>query len=147
MHLERYEIKAGSKLEVYEFTSIGPKGSIKKLVKYTLTNYKNIYNLGFGDKDVKTDEMDDLSISNNMDSAKVLSTVAATLYVFFNKRPNAMVYATGSTKARTRLYQMGINKYLEEGNSDFLIYGQINNSWQIFEKGLNYDAFLVKLKE
>ena len=30
---------------------------------------------------------------------------------------------------------------------DFEIEGEINNKWHIFEKGKNYDAFLVRLKK
>ena len=114
MQLERYEIKSGAELEVFEFVSIGIKGRIIKLVQYTETNYKGRYNLGFGDKNIETNEIDDEVISNNGDSEKVLATVVATLYAFTDKHPDAMIYATGSSKSRTRLYQMGISKYLKD---------------------------------
>lgn len=146
MNLERYELKAGIELEAFEFVSIGSKGKIIKLVQFQETNYKGVYNLGFGDKNIETGEIDDTVISNNGDSEKVLATVVATLYAFLDKHPNALVYATGSTKSRTRLYQIGISKYLDEVGKDFEIEGEINNKWHIFEKGKNYDAFLVRLK-
>ena len=114
MKLDKYELKSGEQLEVFEFVSVGTKGRISKLVQYTPTNYKDLYNLGFGDKNIKTGEIDDNIISNNGDSEKVLATVVATLYAFIDKHQEAMVYATGSTKSRTRLYRMGITKYLEE---------------------------------
>ncbi len=146
LNIDRYEIRSGEELEVFEFTSIGPKGKIQKLVQYSPTNYKDLFNLGFGDKNIQTGKIDDLIISNNNDSDKVLATVVTTLYAFFDKHPNAMVYATGSTKARTRLYQMGIAKYFEEAKEDFEIYGERNNNWEIFEIGTNYNAFIVKPK-
>lgn len=146
MNLDKYEIKSGERLEVFEFVSIGPNGRIVKLVQFTPTNYKDLYNLGFGDKNMTTGDIDDKIISNNGDSEKVLATVVATLYAFTDKHKNAMVYATGSTKSRTRLYRIGISKYLDEVQQDFIIYGEIRNSWHEFEKDVEYNAFLVLRK-
>lgn len=143
MKLDRYELKSGERLEVFEFVSIGNKGRIIKLVQYTPTNYKDLYNLGFGDKNAKTGEIDDIVISNNGDSEKVLATVVSTLYAFTDKHQGAMVYATGSSKVRTRLYRMGITKYLSEIENDFVIYGETERGWEIFKKNIEYDAFLV----
>ena len=53
MHLDKYSLQSGEQLQVFEFTSTGVKGNIKKLVQYTPTNYKDLYNLGFGDKRLK----------------------------------------------------------------------------------------------
>lgn len=146
MKLDKYQLKSGEQLEVFEFVSIGPKGKIPKIVQYTPTNYKDLYNLGFGDKNIETGEIDDIIISNNGDSEKVLSTVVATLYAFIDKHKEAMVYATGSTKPRTRLYRKGITKYLDEIKEDFKIYGEFENRWEVFQKDVDYEAFLVKLK-
>ena len=71
----------------YEFISEGPKGLIQKMVQFKQTNLKNVYNLAFGDKNHETGEIDDLVISNNGDSEKVLSTVVATIYAFTDKYP------------------------------------------------------------
>lgn len=71
MKLDKYELKSGEQLEVFEFVSIGTKGKIPKLVQYTPTNYKDLYNLGFGDKNIETGEINDNIISNNGDSKKV----------------------------------------------------------------------------
>ena len=147
MNLEKYDLRSGEQLELFEFTSIGVKGNIKKLIQYTPTNYKDLYNLGFGDKNELTGEIDDTVISNNGDSEKVLATVVATLFAFIDKHPKAMVYAKGSTHSRTRLYRAGITKYLKLIEEDFLIYGLLENHWQKFEKNVDYEAFLVQLKE
>lgn len=147
MKLDKYELKSGEQLEVFEFVSIGQKGKIPKIVQYSPTNYKDLYNLGFGDKNIETGEIDDIVISNNGDSEKVLATVVATLYAFIDKHKESMVYATGSTKSRTRLYRMGISKYLEEIKEDFEVYGELENGWEEFRKDVEYEAFLVKLKD
>ncbi len=147
MKLDKYELKSGEKLEVFEFYSIGPKGKIPKIVQYTPTNYKDLYNLGFGDKNIETGKVDDNIISNNGDSEKVLATVVATLYAFIDLHKEAMIYVTGSTKSRTRLYRMGITKHLDEIKEDFEIYGELENEWKEFQKGVDYEAFIVKLKK
>jgi hypothetical protein len=146
MNQERYEIRSGEQLEIFEFTSIGLKGKIEKIVQYSQTNYKDLYNLGFGDKTLTTTEIDDLVISNNGDSEKVLATVVATLYAFTDKYKNVMVYATGSSRSRTRLYRMGISKFLDEALTDFEIYGQLDEGWEKFKKDIDYTGFIVKRK-
>ncbi len=46
-----------------------------------------------------------------------------------------MVFATGSTKARTRLYRIGISNDLEEIQEDFKIFGLLDEKgWQPFQK-------------
>jgi len=80
-----------------------------------------------GDVIKETDEVDYYSKSNNEDTEKVLATVAATVFGFFKKHPDAIVYATGSTDTRTRLYQMGINKYFSEIEADYHILGELKN--------------------
>jgi hypothetical protein len=146
MKLERYELKANEKLTTFEFISEGPKGKIHKLIQFSPTNLKGLFNLAFGDKNLKTGEIDDLAISNNGDSEKILATVVASVYAFTDINPDAWIYATGSTKSRTRLYQIGISKYFEQAKNDFEVFGQLQNEWKPFEKGVNYEAFAVKKK-
>ncbi len=146
MRLPKYRLKAEKSLMVFEFISQGPKGQIPKLVKYSETNLKDLYNLAFGDKDLKTGDINDRIISNNADSDMVLSTVVSTVYAFTDKYPESWVFATGSTKARTRLYRMGITKYILEIKKDFQVFGLLDNEWEKFEKEVEYEAFLVKRK-
>ncbi|HMH21342.1 MAG TPA: hypothetical protein VK563_06185 [Puia sp.] len=146
MKLERYELKAEKSLMVFEFVSEGPKGRISKLVQYGETNLKDIFNLAFGDKDPNTGEINDFNISNNADSEKVLATVVATVYAFTGKHWDAWIYATGSSRSRTRLYRMGLTKYLTEIEEDFELYGQKEGEWELFQKRVEYEAFLAKRK-
>jgi hypothetical protein len=147
MKLPKYPLASGDKLLTFEFISEGHKGLIYKLVQYKQTNLKGVYNLAFGDKDSTTGEIDDTVISNNGDSEKVLATVVATIYAFTDKYPSAWIYATGSTKARTRLYRMGITKYLPEVVNDFEVLGETHDDWETFRKNVAYDGFLVRRKK
>lgn len=146
MKLDRYELIAGENLTTFEFTSEGPKGKIDKLIQFTETDRKGVYNLGFGDKDLLTGEIDDLSVSNNSDTEKVLATVVAAVYLFISKNPNASIFAEGSSKARNRLYRMGISKFLDEAKNNFEIFGQLDGQWREFQNEIDYNAFLVKRK-
>jgi len=147
MNYPRYEYSTEDELSIFEFESVGSKGKVKKVVQYTEMTIKGYFNLGFGDLDIKTREVNDEIVTNNGDGQKVLATVVSTVYAFTGKYPNAYVYATGSNEARTRLYRMGISNNLEELKRDFLVYGLRNND--VFEKfivGEDYLGFLVKRK-
>ncbi len=146
MNLPRYTLSSDIHQETFEFISEGVKGKIHKLIQFTPTNLKNIYNLAFGDKDLKTGKIDDLVVSNNGDSEKVLATVVSAIYVFSDKNKDTMIYVTGSTESRTRLYRIGINKYLEEVNSDFDIFGELKDSWELFQKDKDYVGYLLVRK-
>ena len=132
----------------YEFYSEGPNGRIKKVVEYfRLEEWEaEVFNLAFGDWDEENNRINDLSISNNADREKVLATVAATVTDFMVNNPDAIIIASGSTASRTRLYQMGITKILDEIDQAFEIQGYTNNSWKPFLKGVNYSAFLLKAR-
>jgi len=146
MNLPKYHLKAESKFTRFEFISEGNKGAIRKIIEFQATSEPEVYNLAFGDKDPLTGDINDLAITNNGDTEKVLTTVVAALYVFFDNYPAAYVYTTGSTKARTRLYRMGITKFYEEIKNDFYLYGQVGDDYLEFEIGKDYDGFLSQRK-
>ena len=127
MRVNKYFVIIGETSMVYEFISEGGKGKISKIVIYSETHLHGFYNLGFGDKNEETGNIDDDIVTNNGDSLKVLATVASTLYSFTDKFPEAMVFATGNTNARTRLYRMGISNNIEEIQEDFEVFGLIDN--------------------
>lgn len=143
---ENYDVRVDENVETFEFDSLGPKGTFKKIVRYTEINLRGVYNLGFGDKDERTGFVSDISITNNQDSDKVLATVAKTLYAFIETHPSATVVATGSSEARTRLYRIGISNHLKEIEEDFIILGLSNQHWEPFRKDIKYEAFLVRKK-
>lgn len=146
MNIDKYALKAENSLTVFEFVSEGPNGIVRKLIHFQKTNEPELYNLAFGDKLSGTDEIDDLAVSNNNDTDKILATVVAALYAFFEKYPDAFVYATGSTRARTRLYRMGITRFYGEMKMDFHLFGQVGDEFHEFEIGREYNGFLAQRK-
>ena len=148
MKYSKYDYSAEKELCYFEFTSIGIKGEIKKIVSYKKMNLDEVYNLAFGDYDAVTDSINDKIITNNGDSQKVLATVASTVYAFTGKYPNAWVFATGSNEARTRLYRMGITNNLIELQEDFYVFGmKEDQSFEDFIVGEDYLGFLVTRKD
>lgn len=147
MKLPRYATKADELQTTFEFVSEGPRGRIPKLVQFSETNLKDFYNLAFGDKNPETGALDDLSVSNNGDSEKVLATVVDAVYAFCYRRPEAWVFAMGSTPGRTRLYQMGLNRFHAQVVEDFDVYGLQNGEWLPFQPNISYTAFVVQLKQ
>jgi hypothetical protein len=146
MMLDRYELRAEESLMVFEFASEGPKGKIRKLVQFGETNLKGLYNLAFGDVNVTTGEINDSIITNNGDSKKVLATVVATVYAFTDKYPDAWIYATGSTKSRTRLYRMGLTRYLSEITETLTYMANERVSGSFLKRIENTRHFLFKEK-
>ena len=147
MDLERYPSFTSNDYQDYEFYSEGPKGKVKKIIRYEKVNEKPIiYNLAFGDEDEETGRINDTAVTNNQDRDMVLATVASTIIDFTNHYGNHLILAEGSTPARTRLYQMGISSIWEEISTDFEVYGLREGDWHEFKRGVNYDAFLVKRK-
>ena len=148
MKKPKYLYRSEPFLKVYEFTSEGTKGSIKKMVQFTDTGMENVYNLAFGDYNDETKSINDLAVTNNGDSLKVLATVASTVYAFTEKYPNAWIVATGSTNVRTRLYRMGITNNLAEIKEDFDVYAfTLDGNWEEFIVGEDYEAFLITKKD
>jgi hypothetical protein len=143
MKIARYQLTAGHELLAYEFISEGPKGLISKRIQFTRVNREGVYNLAFGDKEHLTGEIDDKIVSNNGDSEKVLATVVGAVFAFLDQYPTSWVFASGSTAARTRLYQMGISKYYDEISEKLEIYGQIDDEWRPFEEIKNIFRFLL----
>jgi len=146
MKVEKYNLKTETKFTRFEFISEGPNGAIRKLIEFQTTTNPLLFNLAFGDYNPITEEIDDLAVSDNKDTDKILGTVVSALYTFFHEYPNAYVYASGSTKARTRLYRMGITKYFDQMKKDFYLYGQIGDEFPEFEIGIDYEGFLAQRK-
>lgn len=146
MNLERYPYAVSASGLIYTFESIGPKGIIHKIVRYDLQNAggRSFLNLVFGNGAVETDKIDTASVTNNGGRARLLATVAATVVEVTNRFPDLMVYAKGSTAARTRLYQMGIFAHWEFVTPVFEVFAFKNGDWQEAKRHVNYDAFVVR---
>ena len=91
MQLEKYEYRALEHFISYVFDSVGPRGRIRKAVKYQPmdwdVNGKTVMNLLFGDWNEEDQKIDDSTVSDNNDRDKVLATVAATVLEFIEAWP------------------------------------------------------------
>jgi hypothetical protein len=149
MNLERYTYLKRESYKEYSFYSEGPRGRVLKVVRFARLSPKVTfcYNLSFGDWSERLQNIDDRSITNNGDTEKVLATVAAIVIDFIAIFPQALIHAMGGNPARTRRYQMGINKMLEEIEEIFYVYGRIDDQWESFRKNINYAAFMIQRRE
>jgi hypothetical protein len=147
MRYEKYELEIGESLRIFEFTSEGPKGSIKKRVHYQKVGPPNFYNLAFGDVNLITDAIDDTIVTDNKDTEKILATIASTIYAFIDRYPEARIHLKGSTFTRTRLYRIAISNNLEEISETFNVYGVLDdNKLAVYTQNKNYSAFLITKK-
>lgn len=150
MNLERYPIKASADFQEFKFISIGPKGEIEKMVRFTempvADSVLRIYNLAFGDYSEETENLiDDVIVSDNKDPQKILATVAEAVITFTNKKPGAFVFAQGNTPARARYYAMGVAANLHELEKMFDIWGTPDgDGWELFQRNRRYAALLAK---
>ena len=132
----------------YKFFSLG-RNRIEKIVDFVPYNIKNIINLEFGDL-LPDGSIDDKIASNNGDIGKVLSTVIMIVKHFTAKNPQAVIYFSGSTVERTRLYARILKTYYAAFREEFMIYGIIEtekDSQRIpFDPcaQTNYLAFLIR---
>jgi hypothetical protein len=149
MDKSAYKARLIKRLWSFEFYSEGPKGKIKKVVSFTPYNAagRTCFNLCFGDWDEMRQMVDDLIITDNKDSLKVLVTVAQIVLSFADLYPETFIYLKGSTPARTRMYQMEIKRFWSEISALFIVYGYANNEWQLFLKNSQYDAFMILRKK
>jgi hypothetical protein len=145
MEWESYELEKSKDDSGYEFYSEGPKGRLRKAIRFRrIQNLgANVYNLAFGDYDAVTDIIDDKVVSNNGDREVVLHTVADAVVDFLAQKPLAFVLIKGSSMSRIRLYQIVISLYWPEIKERYEVLGKSREIWQRFEKGINYDEFVV----
>jgi len=137
------QIEISPDFEVYDFISNGAKGAIHKRIFFELVREPDIYNLAFGDL-MADGSIDDYSISDNKDMAKVLATIAAIVKLFLDKYPQRKVFFRGSTAERTRLYRMAISINLQELSDYYSIYGILTNGDVVnFQENLVYDGFII----
>jgi hypothetical protein len=149
MGIDHYTTESTESNKSFLFVSEGPKGKVLKQVRYdevSILGLENVYNLAFGDIIEGTNDLDDSSRTDNLDRVKVLATVVRTIYSFTDTHTEAIIFITGSTPSRTRLYQMAIQKYFDEFSQDFSIEGFTEEGISNFEKNKRYFAFFITRK-
>jgi hypothetical protein len=128
----------------FEFTSIG-KNKIEKVVIFQKTNLKSYYNL------VLSDLLPDgtiyvFAVSNNGDLEKIIATVGQTIIAFLAYNPDAYVAFSGSTPARTRMYNIILTKEFSNLGKYNLV-GLRNLELVPFETNQIYEAFVISIKK
>lgn len=142
------DLKKSPAVIEYTFRSIGTNGFIPIGVRFTESDDPGIFDLVFGlilDNGI----LNDVIRLNNGDSDKILATVVEAIERFTSEYPEKIIWFSGSTPARTRLYRMIISLNLDELRKDFEIFGKIDHSetcWENFEKDRPYVDFTIKRK-
>ncbi|KAA6439691.1 hypothetical protein FEM33_11345 [Dyadobacter flavalbus] len=165
MNFESYDTQYKD-YNAFQFYSEGDK-TYNMLMALQPLRRPRSYNLAFGVWDEKTNKIDDKIELKNGDSDKILATVAQKTLEFLQKYPDSNIFATGSAepgelRVRTRRYQIGINNNYEFLSEKHNIYALIADKdekgnfygnwpawegrWEPFQKGTNYDGFLLNLK-
>ena len=113
MNYKPYTLNVNENKTRFQFQSVGKRGIFEKVIQFMpLPN--GLYNLALLDYNQVTGEENNLSITDNGDMPEVLATVMKAIIIFFTEFPDRTVYFKGSSKSRTRLYQISINKvYLD----------------------------------
>jgi hypothetical protein len=158
MQIEKYTTENDIDNLVYTFNSIGER-TIKKKVEYQrFSKYDllikglpidaEIYNLAFGDVNEDLSDFSDQITSNNGDMNKVLATVVDTAFNFWEHHPNAIIFFKGSQPEgkefiRTYLYQKKIERFLGEISDVAYVFGQIEDTLELFNRDKKYNAFLI----
>lgn len=139
-----YDFQIGAQARSFSFISEGPR-TVAKQVIYAETTLPDFFNLALAD--IETDGSPNFySVRNNGDLERIMATVAQTLLVFFRSHPRAKVAFTGSTPARTRLYQIILAREMEAVAADFVLSGVKENTLEDFRPNRDYDGFVITLR-
>ncbi|MCF0041182.1 DUF6934 family protein [Dyadobacter fanqingshengii] len=166
MNIERYATERVGKTE-FRFFSEGKNGRFEMRISFEQISH-NFYNLAFGLWNTSLLTIEDSVELRNGDMDKILGTVANVAMSFLKSNRSASIAASGRTlpgehAVRTRKYQMGLSRNLNELNAVYDVYGfkalknendEISGTWpygwegewEKFQVGSNYDAFLINLK-
>ncbi|WP_159729199.1 hypothetical protein [Sphingobacterium sp. 18053] len=157
MNYPKYIFNSSSDSVDFTFKSVGGKGEIEKAIRYELVNEEhNIYNLCFGEIKGYNEgtgklEIDDKVESKNGDMEMILATVASSAYLFNETYPERIIYFSGSTDSRTRLYRMAISKEYDEISKKFDIFGAVFEDNVLrtvpFNNNGYFNGFIIKSKQ
>lgn len=142
MNYQPYTFRSDEENTSFFFQSVGKRGIFDKLILLRPLSEEH-YNLALLDYNIDTHEYSDISVTDNGDMPEVLATVMKAILFFLDKYPERKVNFQGSTRSRTRLYQIAINKIYPDIKKDLTIYGWINSEWIAFEPNLSFESFLI----
>ena len=137
---EGYAVFESDEATKFQFESIGKKGTIKKIVRFTKME-ERFWNLAFGDANEQ--DFDDLSISNNQDIRKVIQTVANISHLFLETYPKRKIFISPVDEKRKSLYNFVFRHHYEELQNELVIMANSNNIWSAYNPEERADAFIV----
>lgn len=142
-HSVQFEFTADK--SCYWFISDGDS-KVQKAVLFDEMAVKGRFNLSLAD--IVDGKLDFNRISNNHDHDVLFDTIASIAFDYTKKYPSRDIFLTGSSKARTRMYQMKIANNLNDINVHYNVYGLLseNSPFVPFQKGTNYIGFLLSKK-
>lgn len=127
----------------FMFISSGPNGDILKQVIFERLK-PDFYNLGFGD--FINYRVSDSAVSNNNDLQKVMNTIGAIIYQFFEINPNATILIIPVNEKRSKLYHTIFKRRINEINRIFVLKGFDGEEWNIYETDKIYQEFKISKK-
>ena len=145
MIAESYPFVVSSNQTQYFFQSEGSKGKILKIVFFTHI-IDDLWNLGFGDVDIKSGDIDGSIVTNNQDVAKVIGTVAKITHAFFADFPERSIEIKPIDERRGRLYNYVFQKHFKDIYPSFDVLGPINRTEEPYNPNSFYDSFKLKVK-
>jgi hypothetical protein len=145
MIAESYPFIVSSNQTQYFFQSEGSQGKVLKIVIFTHI-VDDLWNLGFGDVDVKSGYIDGSIVTNNQDVAKVIGTVAKIAHAFFADFPERSIEIKPVDERRGRLYNYVFQKHFKDIYPSFHVIGSINMVEELYDPNNFYDSFKLKLK-
>lgn len=130
----------------FEFESISPEKTVLKVVEFEPIDEESLYfNLALVDIDEHGNYSDNI-VTDNKDTEKVFGTIAKIIDYFFEQHPKRRILIFSDDPLRIRLYRMIISNYSDEKERNWSFYGLQNAKFKLFEKGENYEAFMITLK-
>jgi hypothetical protein len=129
----------------YEFDSVSEQKTVRKVVVFSETAHRTIYNLALLDK-LPTGEESDMVVTNNADMPRVLATVIQIAADFLTRFPEVTLVFQGSDERRTRLYRYVLSREVEKLNRIFVVFGLTGEGVELFRANRPYAAYLIRKK-
>ena len=130
----------------FVFESKGKEGIVYKVILFASIEEER-WNLGFGDLNLKTGDIDDAVMSDNHDAAKVMRTVAKAAFVFLETYPERTVFIEPVDMKRKRFYNAVFQRYYKEIEPIFDLFGLIGEVSEVYSPEIIYDFFELKRKK
>jgi len=154
MNIESYQLEESERGTAFAFVNEGLRGSFQMGIQYQATQNPLIWNLGFGvwvdfeENGQQKRRLDDRAVLDNGNRNQVIATVIKSLFMFWEHHPDKLVFLTGSTDARTRLYRGVVNLHgLEVSDRiDFFGIDKMGNLYPYHPPGSGTEAFILRLR-